>query len=123
MTQVLCTPFGTETMLPRIYRAQSTGIVRPELFRNQKDKIVEVGNLFELMDSEDAPGVFPMCASFTTEAGTVAGISPGEFGRTEPFVHMERRDRLFRSSNKVFLICPVHDLKLILWKTFGKFTL
>lgn len=93
------------------------------LFRNQKDKIVEVGNLFELMDSEDAPGVFPMCASFTTEAGTVAGISLGEFGRTEPFVHMERRDRLFRSSNKIFLVCAVHDLKLILWKTLGKFTL
>jgi len=81
---------------------------------------VEVGNLFELMDSEDAPGVFPMCASFTTEAGTVAGISLGEFGRTEPFVHMERRDRLFRSSNKIFLVCAVHDLQLILLENFAE---
>jgi hypothetical protein len=95
------------------------GLSQQELFdlnylETKKDKIVEVGNLFELMDSEDAPGVFPVCPSFTTEAGTVAGISLGEFGRTEPFVHMERRDRLFRSSNKIFLVCAVHDLKLIL---------
>ena len=81
---------------------------------------MEVGNLFKLMDSEDAPGVFPMRASFTTEAGTVAGISLGEFGRTEPFIHMERRDRLFRSSNEVFLVCAVHDLKLILLENFGE---
>lgn len=63
-------------------------------------------HFFKLMDSKDAEHISSTGTSFFTEARRVARVFQWQLicWGLKPFVRMQGRDRLLRSSNEVFLL-------------------